>query len=372
VLRVTALMHLPLVLAFAEPFRAAGVRWPLLAGLGIAALGLVAFRSRFQAALWDRPRSLVRRIADELYFVHWCAAFGAAVPITVGGLAAVAIGALRGQPFSAPTGLAFMIYAPFLAVAAYGVLLRRRMVAFRDIEVEVRDLPSAFEGYRIAQLSDLHIGGLTPREMAEKWVAIANRAAPDLVAVTGDLVTSGVAFHDDIAAVIGQLRGKDGVFVALGNHDYFGEGEPLVDKLRAAGAIVLRNETTTLKRGEATLRLAAVDDTWTGRADLERTLAGSVPGEPTVLMAHDPDLFPRAARLGADVVLSGHTHGGQIALPFFVQQVNLSQLVHRHTYGIYRIGDATLYVHAGLGTTGPPIRIGAPPEVVIVTLRRAA
>ena len=134
---------------------------------------------------------------------------------------------------------------------------------------------------------------------------------------------------------------------------------------------VLRNESRVLERGGATIRLAAADDTWTGRADLVTTMR-DVGGVPTVLLAHDPDLFEEGARLGADLVLSGHTHGGQIAVPFLARFFNLSQLAHRRTYGLYTHGHATLYVHGGLGTTGPPIRLGVPPEVVVLTLRRPA
>jgi predicted MPP superfamily phosphohydrolase len=132
---------------------------------------------------------------------------------------------------------------------------------------------------------------------------------------------------------------------------------------------VLRNEGITLRRGTSQLFLAGVDDTWTKRASVSRALSGCPKGTRSVLLAHDPDLFAEAATHGASLVLSGHTHGGQIALPFFARYVSLARIAHRQYLGIYRQGDATLYVHPGLGTTGPPIRLGAAPEVAVLTLR---
>ena len=201
--------------------------------------------------------------------------------------------------------------------------------------------------------------------------ARSNAAAPNLVVVTGDMVSSGVEFHDDIAHVIGMLRAEDGVFVSMGNHDYFGDGEPLITFLREKGAIVLRNEGTTVTRGAASLFVAGVDDTWTRRAISNLAIADRAPGAFTVLLAHDPNLFPAAAEAGIQLVLSGHTHGGQVAMPFFPKLLSLGKLAHKFHFGLYRDGDSTLYVHPGLGTTGPPIRLGVAPEIAILTLRMA-
>jgi uncharacterized protein len=175
-------------------------------------------------------------------------------------------------------------------------------------------------------------------------------------------------FHDDIAATVAALEAKDGVVVSMGNHDYFGEGDPLVEKLRAKGATVLRNASSTIVRGGETLRIGALDDTWTGRDDLGATLREGIPH---VVLAHDPDLFEAAAQQGVPLVLSGHTHGGQVAVPFLAERFNPARLRHRHTLGLYREGDAYHYVHGGLGITGPPVRLGVPPEIAILTLRSA-
>jgi predicted MPP superfamily phosphohydrolase len=263
-------------------------------------------------------------------------------------------------------------------VSAYGVFVRRVWFVTREIEVPIAGLDPRFDGYRIAHLSDLHIGTMTPKEAGLRWTRAANRAAPDLAVITGDLVTSGTLFYDDIAAVVGDLRARDGVFVSMGNHDYFGDGEPLVRKLRATGANVLRNEGLLLERGESAdgqphgLWLSAIDDTWTRRDDMDRALAKCPQTASAILLAHDPARFPAAAAKGVALTLSGHTHGGQVAIPFFARQLSLSHLAHKFHLGLYKLGQSTLYVHPGLGTTGPPMRLGVAPAVVVLTLRSTA
>jgi uncharacterized protein len=367
---VTAATHATFALAAAELLRRGGVPHPGLAGGLLAFALLLVFVRRMQRLFPDRPRSrLALHFVEEPFFVHWCAALGAFVPIALYAIGKAGYGALRGEIPALPSTFALGAYAVAFALAAWGVFVRRRWVRTRELDVAIPGLPRDFDGYRVAQLSDLHLGGFTPPRWGEAWARLTNAAAPDLVAITGDLVSSGTDFHHDIARVVGQIRAADGVFVSMGNHDYFGDGEPLVTLLRQHGAVVLRNEGRKVTRGGATLFVAGVDDTWTRRADLERTLANRDPAACTVLLAHDPDLFPLAARHGVNLVLSGHTHGGQVALPFFPKLLGLGKLAHRFHLGLYRDGDSRLYVHPGLGTTGPPIRVGVAPEIAILTLR---
>ena len=126
-----------------------------------------------------------------------------------------------------------------------------------------------------------------------------------------------------------------------------------------------------LERSGAKLFLAGIDDTWTKRADLDLALEERPEGVPTVLLAHDPERFPHAAKRNVELTLSGHTHGGQIAFPFLGRFINASKLAHSFHIGLYTEGDSTLYVHGGLGTTGPPMRLGVAPSIALVTLRAA-
>ena len=370
--RITAAMHVPVALAMTGGARLLGLEYPGLVGAAIA-LGLFGlFPSRARRLFPDRPRSRWElHLVDEPYFAHFCAALGASIPITLAFVLVPVTQLAMGRPIALPFDFAFFAYLALLVVASWGVFVRRRWVEEREIEVAIPGLPPAFDGYRIAHLSDLHVGSLTPRAVFEKWVARTNAKKPDLVAITGDMVTSGTAFHADIAEVVGQLEARDGVVVAMGNHDYFGEGEPLVRLLRDKGARVLRNEAWVLEKNGERLHIAGVDDNWSRRDNLEVALRTRQAEDTTVLLAHDPVMFDEAHRAGVELTLSGHTHGGQVAMPFFAKRLSLAQLTHRHFLGLYREGKSAVYVNAGLGTTGPPLRLGVPPEIAVLVLRAA-
>ena len=263
-----------------------------------------------------------------------------------------------------------VLQAGLAATAVSTVLALRQRPRVRAREVHVAGLPAAFDGYRIAQISDLHCGPFASGARVGRWVAAVNRLDADLVAVTGDLITSGSAYVATVASALGGLRARDGVYAAMGNHDYFTDGDELARALERAGLTVLRNRGVEVARAGAALYVAGVDDTWTDRDDMERALAARPAAAPVVLLAHDPALFPDAAARGVDLTLSGHTHGGQVALPGFAKQVNLARVMTRFTTGLYRSGSSILYVNRGLGTTGPPLRLAVRPEIAVITLRR--
>jgi len=257
-----------------------------------------------------------------------------------------------------------------LVVAAVGASLAltpRHRVRRHDVVID--GLPAAFDGYRVVQISDLHCGPFASGRRVAAWVAAVNRLDADLVAVTGDLIASGATFVPVVAKELGGLTARDGVFAAMGNHDYFTDGEALAAALEHAGLTLLRNRGVEVRRDGAALFVAGVDDTWTQRHDLDRALTDRPPAVPVLLLAHDPALFPAAAERGIDLTLSGHTHCGQLGLPPFARKLNLARIMTPFTSGLYRQGGATMYVNHGLGTTGPPIRLGVPPEIAVLTLR---
>jgi len=338
--------------------------------LAIVAVAMFQGRAKNVAEDWHRPWWQTWLI-DLPWFWHWCTCVYCMVPSILYLLLEPIIDLVRGAPVGPSPGFFMWTYATGLVVCGYGCTLRRWFFVTRRIDVKIRGLDPRFDGFTIAQLSDLHIGALTPLRWGMRWARAANAAAADIVVVTGDMVTSGVAFHEDIAALVGDLRGKNGVYVIMVNHDYFGQGEPLVSLLLARGVHVLRNEGVVLKREDAQLFLAGIDDTWTKRANLELALQDRPASVPTVLLAHDPVSFPDAVKRGVELTLSGHTHGGQIAMPFLGRYINASKLAHAFHIGIYKRGDSTLYVHPGLGTTGVPMRLGAAPALTLLRLRAA-
>ncbi|MBW2453002.1 MAG: metallophosphoesterase [Deltaproteobacteria bacterium] len=369
----TLVAHLPVALLVRPLLVWAGVT-PSPAVLLVGALLLaLPFGGRLRLAMWDRPVGPVRRlVVEELYFVHWCAAV-MALPLFL--LAALGYGLISQLDldglFSWATGqrLYGASYGVALALAAWGVLVRRRWLRVVTIDVPVAGLGTAFDGYRIAQLSDLHVGSLCPPTWAERWVRIVNELDVDAVALTGDYVSSGVTFHQAIAAALGRLQARDGVFAVMGNHDYFGDGEPLMTLLREGGVVLLRNEHVTVERNGDHFCLAGVDDRFTERTDIAAALAGRDPDLPLIVLVHDPTAFLPLADRGAALVLCGHTHWGQLAVPGASRRFNYARLSQPFCAGRYERRGAQLYVTPGLGTTGPPLRIGTWPEITVLRLR---
>jgi predicted MPP superfamily phosphohydrolase len=268
----------------------------------------------------------------------------------------------------APPETAYVVAAAVSLWSGIGAIRRRPRL--RDRVVRIHGLPPQLDGYRIGQLSDVHCGPHTPATRVRGWVERLNALDLDLMTVTGDLITHGSTHVAAVAAALGGLRARDGVFACMGNHDYFTDGEHFVRQLTDHGLVVLRNRGVVVERDGARLYVAGVDDTWTSRHDVARALADRPAGTPTVLLAHDPNVFPEASAHDVELTLSGHTHGGQLAIPG-VRRLSLARFITRFTAGLYRRGRSWLYVNRGAGTTGPPVRLGAPAELAVLTLRSA-
>jgi uncharacterized protein len=337
---------------------------PGWAAVGLGAAAAFGTSLRLERLSLDRKRPRwVTRWLDEPLFWHWGAGVFS-LPLFALGLPAAAL------PLAAPIrAVALASYVSGLAISGWAVWGRRRRVRTREIELPIPGLDPAFDGFRIVHLTDLHIGSFDPRERGREWARIANALAADLAVVTGDLVASGTSFYDDVADVLGELRAGDGVVVSLGNHDQW-DAARLTAAIEQRGPRVLHNAWLAIRRGAAELVVAGLGDHYTGSDDLEATLRDR-PRAPTLLLSHYPDFFEPAADLGVELVLSGHTHGGQFGLPFLADRYNVARLLGQRSRGIYRRGSSTLYVNAGLGTTGPPMRLGIPPEIALLVLRAA-
>ncbi len=267
------------------------------------------------------------------------------------------------------TGAGVWCYAFALLVSAWAIWIRPRWPRVRRYDLSVRGLSPALEGFRVVHLSDLHLGNFAPASWGRRWVDRANRLGPDAVAVTGDLVVSGTDFYPDVAEVLSDLRAKHGVFLCLGNHDQWDEPR-LVRELEARDLAVLKNATREIEHREGRLVFGGIDDLYTKKGDLERVI-GTRSDVPMILLAHYPDVGIESAERGVEVTLSGHTHGGQIGVPFLAKWLNVATLSGQLGADTFVFGSGQLVVSAGLGTTGPPMRLGVPPEIGLVVLHAA-
>ena len=256
-------------------------------------------------------------------------------------------------------------------VSAYGGVVEAWDYEVTETVVPVRDLPERFEGFRIVQVSDVHHGRLVSIEEVRRVVGLANAARADLVALTGDYTTSLRKYVEPCAEALGELRAPEGVWAVLGNHDHNTDGTLTRQALKRRGIEVLTNANTTLRRGADVLQLAGVDDWGWGYADYSRALRGVEVSRPSVLLAHEPRALDEPETRGVSLILSGHTHGGQITLPFVGAPAAYAFKHLNYLRGMYESGGTRLYVSRGTGMIGVPVRVGARPEVAVLRLQRA-
>ncbi len=256
---------------------------------------------------------------------------------------------------------------PFVA-SAYGLLYGRLNVEVTHPHIRLARLPKAFEGFRIAQLSDFHIDPFMPADEIRRSVTITNQLKPDLVALTGDFLAWDPAAEGEVVQALAGLRAPYGVFGCLGNHETITQTEESITRLFAAQGIhILRQERAPIRLRGETLNLIGVDDSYSDSKGVERLV---MPDAVNILLIHDPNAFDRAVELGIDLTLAGHTHGGQLSLEFLHRGLSLTRLESPYVSGLYEKCGGQLYVNRGIGTTGPPIRLGARPEITLFELTR--
>lgn len=248
------------------------------------------------------------------------------------------------------------------------------------VEVPLTRLPAAWDGFTIAQLSDLHYDDEFSVVPIRRAVEVVNHLHPDMVVVTGDFVTTPYLRHnakqaasaaEPCAQLLGQLRAPFGVQAVLGNHDVALDPARVVEALQSQGIHVVRNRSMPLEQAGTRLWLCGVDDVIEGKPDVDAALKGIPPTEAVILLVHEPDFADHVARYPVDLQLSGHSHGGQVRLPL-VGAPFLPKLAKKYPWGMRRIGRLTLYTNIGLGTIRMAIRFNCPPEITLLTLRAEA
>jgi predicted MPP superfamily phosphohydrolase len=254
-----------------------------------------------------------------------------------------------------------------------GALGRDRFRA-EDFEItklplEIPNLPSDFHGYRIVQITDLHLGHWLSPERLDGVVQLVNEQEPDLVVMTGDFVSYVLqGISERMIRAFSALRPKEATLAVQGNHDHWMGAENIRAIFDASGVIELANDVYTIRRGEASLHIAGVDDITVGAHDLERVLEKLTAQGPAILLAHEPDYADISAQTGRFALqLSGHSHGGQIVLPK-IGAVLRGPGFFKYPNGLYQVGDMMQYTNRGVGTHVFRVRYRCPPEITVITL----
>jgi uncharacterized protein len=361
-------------------------QWPLHL---VAIAGLYAVNRMATAGRRVRPNGPVFRAYAATAFVSlFCAvfllatwlAFGVAHAV-LGALTAQAVGAAGQHAVQAGVGDAFRWVASLgmggiALVMGYGYVWGQHELRVSRLVVPVRGLRRPL---RVAQISDIHVGQNLSRAQLERFVAAVNATEPDLVCITGDIADSPLADTATFFPILAGLRARGGVCAILGNHDHYAGAAHVAAELRRWTPFhVLRDEAVTLSFDDARLHVIGLDDRgrdWARGLQSDACLADlldAAPGDaPVVLLTHRPDLFPQAAERDVVLTLAGHTHGGQLALPWRGRRRNLAEFITAFDRGHYRRGDAHLYVNSGLGVTGQRIRVFTPREITVAELTPA-
>lgn len=257
-------------------------------------------------------------------------------------------------------------------VAAYAGVVEPFDYELTETDIFIRDLPAAFDGFRIAQLSDVHHSSLVSLDEVRRAVALTQSARADAVVLTGDYTTAARKYIEPCVEELGRLSAPAGVWAVLGNHDHHTDGPATQRALERRGVAVLKNANARLTRGGEELQLIGIDDLSWNKTDWGRAFKGIDRGRPTVLLSHQPSVLDRPETLSVSLILSGHTHGGQVRLPLVGAPAGLFSKEFKYLRGRFERDGRQLYVTRGTGVIGLPVRLGARPEIAVLKLRRAA
>jgi len=257
--------------------------------------------------------------------------------------------------------------------SVYSTLIEPQWLSIDRVDVPLARLPRELDGFTIAQLSDLHHGPYIGDDEIRLAVEATNGLQPDVIVLTGDYVTREADRFGDCARVLGGLQARFGVWAVLGNHDHWTDAATIIRALEAQSIPVLMNDAVPIDHNGRRLWIAGVDDVWEESCDLDRAVRHVARDEVTVLLAHEPDFADEAARRPIDLQLSGHSHGGQVRIPFYGALI-LPHLGRKYPIGLARIeaarvGTMQVYTNRGLGMVSPPVRFNCRPEVTLLTLR---
>ncbi|HTQ54062.1 MAG TPA: metallophosphoesterase [Bryobacteraceae bacterium] len=264
-----------------------------------------------------------------------------------------------------------LLASPF-AMVGYGTLVERLDFGVREMDLPVPNLPPGLDGLRLVHVSDIHLSAFLSEKDLARVIDAANGLRGHLALVTGDLITSRGDPLDTCLRQVARLRADAGILGCMGNHEHYAGAEHHAEKEGARlGIRFLRSAAVPLRFGDSLLNVAGVDYQRFGQEYLNGAERLVLPGACNLLLSHNPDVFPVAVRKGYDLTLAGHTHGGQVTVEIFNQSLNAARFATPFVYGLFRQQGGSAYVTRGIGTIGIPTRIGAPPEIALLRLRKA-
>ena len=265
-----------------------------------------------------------------------------------------------------------LLATPLVAVAGvsgYARLIEPYNYWISETDVLIRDLPERFENFRITQLTDIHHSRILGLNEVRRVVALAEKTKPDMFVLTGDYTTSYRRFIEPCAEALASLNAPEGVWAVLGNHDHYTDPELTTRALQRQHIAVLNNAHTTLQRGPDSLQLSGIDDWSWNATDWPRAFEGLKPATPTILLSHQPTVLDLEQTQNVSLILSGHTHGGQVRFPFLGAPALYATNDLKYARGLFRRGATQLYVSSGTGMIGLPVRLGVRPEIAVLRLR---
>jgi predicted MPP superfamily phosphohydrolase len=266
------------------------------------------------------------------------------------------------------TSMRALAAAPVM-VSGYGALYESNGCRIEELTLPLGGLRAFDPPLKVVQVSDIHSGLFMTATQMRHCAEVVQELEPDLFVLTGDFISNSTAYLPPCVKEMARVRARYGSFAVLGNHEHwYGDPEKIIAVFEAAGIPVLQNVHRVLETDRGPIALAGIDDLRFGTPDLDRALEGLHPALPTVLLSHRPEIFPRAAARNIALTLSGHYHGGQVKVSLLGFDLSLAHLVSPYPEGLYRLRNSHLYVNRGLGTTGTPVRLNAPPEITLLYL----
>ena len=337
----------------------------------LARLGLLAMCALVAAGTVLAAARVNRRLPSYLVAYIRCAGIVAAMATLYGFPLVAAARKLGGFDPSRRRALKIGSAAALGAPATVGIFafVRRDALQYREIDIPLPAHAAALDGLRIVQVTDIHMGAFVSERLVSRAIGMANEAKANLAFVTGDFISTKGDPLDSCLRIVSGLRADAGIYGCNGNHEIYAGAERYVnDQGSRLGMRILRSEAVPLQFNGATINLAGIDYQRRGSRYLEGAEELIAPGAYNLLLSHNPDLFPVAAAKGFDLIVGGHTHGGQVTLEILHPSLNPVRFRTPYVHGLYQQGNSRLYVSRGIGTIGVPARLGAPPEVVCLRL----